>query len=91
MITISMIHSFIFLDVGNQALIEEKTSDGKTEEKDVETKDGIHGAGLLEFQKDLGITDDEDPSLLIVAWKLKTETVWEISREEFMNGFTMFG
>jgi hypothetical protein len=28
---------------------------------------------------------------MIVAWKLKCETIWEISREEFMNGFTITG
>jgi hypothetical protein len=50
-------------------------------------KDSIHGAGLVEFQKDLGAVDDEDPILLVVAWKLQAETLGEFSREEFMNAF----
>jgi hypothetical protein len=58
---------------------------------DVELKDSIHGEGLTEFQKDLGITDDEDPALLIIAWKLNSRTVWEISLNEWMNGFTHAG
>jgi len=85
-----------YRDLGNQGLIEEKKAakEGKqeeSEEKKVEFKESIHGSGLLEFQKDLGFTDDDDPVLLLVAYKLKTETVWEISREEFMNGFTVSG
>jgi len=91
-----------YKDIGNQALIEEKNSKKSKEEEDEEDKgadiefdnqikDSIHGAGMLELQKDLGISDDDDPTTMIIAWKLKTETVWEISRDEFMNGFTIFG
>ncbi len=58
---------------------------------DLEPKDSIHGQGIVEFTKDIGVMDDEDPLLMIVAWKLKCETIWEISREEFMNGFTIVG
>lgn len=57
----------------------------------VEKKDSIFGAGFLEFSKDLGVTEDDDLTLLIVASKLKCETLWEISKEEFITGFTIFG
>jgi len=70
--------------------------EGKKEEEEKtktivenEFKDSIHGEGLLEFSKDLGVIDDDDPVLLMMAWKLKSEVVWEISQEEFMNGFTI--
>jgi len=87
-----------YRDLGNQAMIDDAKSklegtNGKEEEKklDIELKESIHGAGLLEFQKDLGVVDDDDPLLMIIAFKLKTETLWEVSREEFMNGFTISG
>jgi len=46
---------------------------------------------MHQFQKDLDIVDDTDPALLLIAWKLRCEIVWEISLEEFYNGFTIFG
>jgi len=91
-----------YKDIGNQVMLEEKKEENKgrkakeeEEEKgdeiEIEAKESIHGAGLLEFQKDIGVTDDDDPTMMIIAWKLKTETVWEISHDEFMNGFTIYG
>jgi len=46
---------------------------------------------FFNFKKDLGVVDDEDPLMLIMSWKLNCKTVWEISRNEFMNGFTIQG
>jgi hypothetical protein len=54
-----------------------------------EQKDSIRGEGLMTFQKDLGIIEDDDPGFLILAYKFRTETTWEISKEEFTNGFTI--
>jgi len=72
-----------YKEIGN-----EKKVDSKSE---TEPKDSIHGPGMLEFQRDLGSSDEEDPILLIIAWKLQAEAVWEISREEFMNAFSITG
>jgi len=93
-----------YRDLGNQALLDEKKEelkskrlgskeeeDGSPNELDAELKESIPGAGLLEFQKDIGIVEDDDPTMMVIAWKLKTETLWEISRDEFMNGFTIYG
>jgi len=65
--------------------------ENKDDDKKSEEKDAIHGQGLIEFQKDLGVTDEEDPVILILAWKLRAETVWEFSKDEFMNGFWLLG
>jgi len=82
-----------YKEVGNKGAEADRREKEAQGEKlpDWEQKDGIYGQGLLEFTKDLGVTDDEDPLLMIMAWKLKCETLWEISREEFMNGFTIGG
>jgi len=53
-------------------------------------KDSIHGTGLLQFQEDVGITDVEEGSL-IIAYKLKLEKLWEISRNEFINEWLVNG
>lgn len=45
----------------------------------------------MQFYKDIGIENDEDPLILMIAYKLRCETVWEISKEEFMNGFSIAG
>jgi len=90
-----------YRDIGNQALLDERKQEAKERSKDededkgaqidIELKESIHGGGLMEFQKELGIVEDDDPTLMVIAWKLKTETLWEISRDEFMNGFTIYG
>ena len=77
-------------DIGNEGLVEEKkqeNNNNKDQPIEVELKESIHGGGLMEFAKDLGVESDDDPTLLIIAWKLKAEKVWELSKEEFMNGF----
>eukprot|EP01118_Nematostelium_gracile_P009874 TRINITY_DN3344_c0_g1_i1.p1 TRINITY_DN3344_c0_g1~~TRINITY_DN3344_c0_g1_i1.p1 ORF type:complete len:478 (+),score=122.35 TRINITY_DN3344_c0_g1_i1:159-1592(+) len=61
------------------------------EEGDVMDIERIRGNGMVQLQKDLGVEDDEDPLMLIISWKLNCKTVWEISRDEFMNGFTIHG
>eukprot|EP01090_Pellita_catalonica_P021918 TRINITY_DN8338_c0_g1_i1.p1 TRINITY_DN8338_c0_g1~~TRINITY_DN8338_c0_g1_i1.p1 ORF type:complete len:612 (+),score=120.40 TRINITY_DN8338_c0_g1_i1:20-1855(+) len=53
--------------------------------------DVIQGNGSLAFQEDIGVTDDDDPLLMIVAWKLDAEIAWEFSRGEWMDGFTAAG
>mmetsp|Transcript_17632 Transcript_17632/g.24490 ORF Transcript_17632/g.24490 Transcript_17632/m.24490 type:complete len:605 (+) Transcript_17632:224-2038(+) len=79
-----------YRDIGNEGLIEEKkqeNNNNKDQPVEVDLKESIHGAGLMEFAKDLGVESDDDPTLLVIAWKLKAEKVWELSKEEFMNGF----
>jgi len=58
-----------------------------------ETDDVIKGQGLLQYGQTLGITDEKDPGLIIVAWKLnaKDKKVWEFSRESFVAGWAMNG
>jgi len=58
-----------------------------------ENEDVIKGPGLIAYSQDLGITDEKDPALLIVAWKLnaKDAKVWEISRESFVGGWSLEG
>jgi len=52
-----------------------------------ETDDLIKGDGLAKYSQDLGIVDDKDPSLLVIAWKLNTVhgKCWELTREEFLG------
>ena len=89
------VNSVPFNSDNNQAkkFTSKEEDDGKHEEIEIEVdlKETIHGAGLLEFQNDIGIVEDDDPTMMIIAWKLKAETLWEISRDEFINGFTIFG
>eukprot|EP01119_Soliformovum_irregulare_P010969 TRINITY_DN2710_c0_g1_i1.p1 TRINITY_DN2710_c0_g1~~TRINITY_DN2710_c0_g1_i1.p1 ORF type:complete len:615 (-),score=204.72 TRINITY_DN2710_c0_g1_i1:16-1860(-) len=95
-----------YRDVGNTQLLEDRKQEilaekGKQElqvensslqvEVDVELKDTIHGTGLLEFQKHIGIVDDDDIMVLAIPWKMKCGKVWEISKEEFMNTWTITG
>ena len=52
----------------------------------------IKGNGTLQLAADLGQTDDSDPILLILAWKLRANTgVWEFYRSEFLNGWGLYG
>eukprot|EP01118_Nematostelium_gracile_P009876 TRINITY_DN3344_c0_g2_i1.p1 TRINITY_DN3344_c0_g2~~TRINITY_DN3344_c0_g2_i1.p1 ORF type:complete len:505 (+),score=156.68 TRINITY_DN3344_c0_g2_i1:331-1845(+) len=69
----------------------DKVKEGKAEEEGEEMKDSIHGEGMQAFAKDLGVEEEDDPTILILAWKLRTETLWEISRDEFLLGFTVNG
>jgi hypothetical protein len=58
-----------------------------------DNEDVIKGDGTLEFSKDLGLTDDNDPSLIIVAWKLNVahEKAWEFTRREWVDGWAQQG
>ena len=79
-------------DIGNNAALEEHKK--KNDNTEFEAKEAIYDQGLVQFQQDInpsGANDDEDPILLICAWKMNCEKVWEISQEEFMNGFTVNG
>ncbi|KAL6069553.1 Ryanodine receptor 44F [Balamuthia mandrillaris] len=53
-----------------------------------ETGDVMKGQGMMQYAADLGITEDTDPGLLILAFKLGAEEQWEFSREEFVGGWT---
>jgi hypothetical protein len=35
--------------------------------------------------------DEDDPLMMVLAWKLHCEEKWEISRKEWMDGFTLYG
>eukprot|EP01114_Cavostelium_apophysatum_P013673 TRINITY_DN3364_c0_g1_i4.p1 TRINITY_DN3364_c0_g1~~TRINITY_DN3364_c0_g1_i4.p1 ORF type:complete len:545 (+),score=110.15 TRINITY_DN3364_c0_g1_i4:209-1636(+) len=56
-----------YRDLGNRSLIEDgELPEGKTEgdrAHEVELKESIHGAGLVEFQKDLGVVEDDSRRL----------------------------
>jgi len=58
-----------------------------------EILDIISGPGLLEYGQDLGITDDKDPMLMVVAWKLNANhgKCWEFIRDEFVGGWAIHG
>lgn len=58
-----------------------------------ETEDVIKGQGLLQYSQDLGITEDKDPGLLLVFWKLNAnhEKCWEFARDEFVGGWAIHG
>lgn len=56
-----------------------------------ETGDVIKGQGLLEYGKELGVVEDTDPGLLLLLWKLGSTIHWELSREEFVGGWTTSG
>jgi hypothetical protein len=64
---------------------------GITMSESGETDDIIKGQGLLQYGQDLGITDEKDAGLLIVAWKLnaRDKKVWEFSREAFVGGWAL--
>jgi len=53
--------------------------------------DVIQGNGMLALQEDLGAVDDDDPLMMVVAWKLNCQVTWEISRQEWMDGFSLHG
>jgi len=53
--------------------------------------DVIQGNGSLKFQEDLGATEEDDPLMMIVAWKLNCVVAWEFSRSEFIEGFALYG
>ncbi|KAL6068610.1 Defective in cullin neddylation protein [Balamuthia mandrillaris] len=53
--------------------------------------DIIQGNGALKYQEDMGATDDEDPLMMVVAWKLNCQITWEITRQEFVDGWAIYG
>jgi len=56
-----------------------------------ETNDVIKGQGFIQYGQDMGINDDKDPLLMVVAWKLGATDckVWELSRQTFLTGWTL--
>jgi SPRY domain/Cullin binding len=62
------------------------------ESGEIAGEDHIKGAGSLELAEDLGAEGDDDPLLMIVSWKLNATTkVWEISRDEWVGGWSVHG
>eukprot|EP01114_Cavostelium_apophysatum_P018127 TRINITY_DN5540_c0_g1_i1.p1 TRINITY_DN5540_c0_g1~~TRINITY_DN5540_c0_g1_i1.p1 ORF type:complete len:528 (-),score=138.22 TRINITY_DN5540_c0_g1_i1:607-2190(-) len=61
------------------------------EDAEQSPKNAIHGGGILEYQKDLGSIEEDDPILLLIAWKCKAKTLWELQVDEFMNGWISSG
>eukprot|EP00005_Dracoamoeba_jomungandri_P000059 CAMPEP_0174252360 /NCGR_PEP_ID=MMETSP0439-20130205/1863_1 /TAXON_ID=0 /ORGANISM="Stereomyxa ramosa, Strain Chinc5" /LENGTH=598 /DNA_ID=CAMNT_0015332883 /DNA_START=29 /DNA_END=1825 /DNA_ORIENTATION=- len=53
--------------------------------------DVIQGNGALQLQDDLGAVEEDDPLMLIIAWKLNCEETWIFAREEFVEGFALYG
>lgn len=53
--------------------------------------DAIFDAGIDALVKDLGISDEFDPGLLIVSWKLGCVRPWVISKAEWMNTWPLYG
>lgn len=60
-----------------------------SELKGEEAKDSIVDTGFNQYRQDLGI--QEEIAMLVIAYKLKCETVWQITRDEFINGWLIFG
>lgn len=66
--------------------------EGLADRHEVELKDAIHGTGMLFLQEQLtGKMDEEDPVMFLVAFHLKCEHLFEISKEEWMNGWSLNG
>lgn len=53
--------------------------------------DAIQGNGTIKLGEDLGAVDDDDPLMMVLAWKLDCEEKWTISRQEWMDGFALYG
>ena len=60
-------------------------------EAEYEDENLIHDEGLDQLQKDLGIDSDTDIGFFILAYKLDCHDAWQISLEEWMNGFLAIG
>jgi len=76
-----------------EKLYEKYKSVGLSLSESGDGEDVIKGGGLLEYSQDLGITEDRDPGLLIVSWKLNVahEKCWEFTRDEFVGGWSIHG
>jgi len=62
------------------------------DQQDASEEEVLKENGMLKYSEDLGVTEEKDPTLLLIAWKLGVNqpVVWEISREEF-NNWSNFG
>lgn len=54
------------------------------------TGDVIKGMGFMQLVKDLGSKDDFDPLPFILMWKFRCRTHWEIHKEEWLTGLSIF-
>eukprot|EP01119_Soliformovum_irregulare_P016617 TRINITY_DN4845_c0_g1_i1.p1 TRINITY_DN4845_c0_g1~~TRINITY_DN4845_c0_g1_i1.p1 ORF type:complete len:381 (+),score=110.93 TRINITY_DN4845_c0_g1_i1:324-1466(+) len=72
---------------GLESIFETYKAIKEDEPGDEDPGDVMRGMGTLQYSQDLGITDDKDPSLLLIAFKLQVNqpAVWQFSREEFMR------
>eukprot|EP01090_Pellita_catalonica_P005692 TRINITY_DN1592_c0_g1_i1.p1 TRINITY_DN1592_c0_g1~~TRINITY_DN1592_c0_g1_i1.p1 ORF type:complete len:391 (+),score=83.05 TRINITY_DN1592_c0_g1_i1:41-1213(+) len=56
------------------------------------TGEAIKGQGFLEYGKALGVVDDEDLGLFLLAWRLDAvEEQLELQQDEFIDGWTSHG
>jgi len=53
--------------------------------------DVIKQQGFLKLGEDLGATEDTDPLLIVMAYKLNAKRLWEFSHEEFVEGLGRAG
>eukprot|EP01125_Pyxidicula_operculata_P000075 TRINITY_DN1010_c0_g1_i1.p1 TRINITY_DN1010_c0_g1~~TRINITY_DN1010_c0_g1_i1.p1 ORF type:complete len:369 (-),score=99.42 TRINITY_DN1010_c0_g1_i1:111-1217(-) len=58
------------------------------DDDDVET---IKAPGVLKLAMDMGSSGPTDPTILIIAWKLKCSKQWEISKDEWMVLWSLMG
>jgi len=56
-----------------------------------ETGDVIKGQGFLNYGKELGVEEDTDIGLMILAWKLNAFGQWEFTRDQFVDGWVGYG
>lgn len=63
-------------------LFEKYKAVGVSLNESTESEEIIRGEGVLQYSKDLGVTDEKDPAMLIIAWKLnaKDKRAWEFSK-----------
>lgn len=56
-----------------------------------DTGDLIKGHGFLQYGQALGVIEDTDPGLLLLAFKLNARRQWEFDHQEFINGWSSCG
>jgi len=75
-----------------EGLFNKYKSLGVTLSESGETGDSIKGQGFLEYGKALGIEDDNDFGLFLLAYRMDaTEVQLELQKEEFIDGWTSYG
>lgn len=74
-------------------LFEKYKAVGVSLNESTESEEIIRGEGVLQYSKDLGVTDEKDPAMLIIAWKLnaKDKRAWEFSKDTYIGGWSLEG